>query len=134
MAKEAVDYFASVGYNCPLNKNPADYFLSLLSADTYAETGNTDKTYEEFNEEMAEKYRQSDRYIKIECNKDAPELTTEYINSRKYTSTWFQQFKILYKRATLNYIRHMYDEVLKMISMIILALLVLTIVYDVYLK
>ena len=130
-ARDAVTYFASINYPCPSNKNPADYFMSLLSEDTYSHTGNVQKTYPEFIEEMGKKYLEGPKCRIAECNPQMPELTDDFVRQRKFKASWMQQFHILYKRASLNSLRLLGDEILRIFTIIVLGLFMLALYYDI---
>jgi hypothetical protein len=127
----ATGYFASQGFDCPKNKNPADYFMSLLSEASFKKVVNTTKTYSEFINGLGDLYEASDLKTKIEINQEMPELTDEYIVARKYEASWFRQFFTLYKRANVNCSRQMMDNVLRFITVIVLSLFILALYYDV---
>ncbi|KAJ2699964.1 hypothetical protein FB645_005146 [Coemansia sp. IMI 203386] len=45
---ESIDYFASIGYQCPMHENPADYFVDLMTLDYRSEEALT-KSKEQVN-------------------------------------------------------------------------------------
>jgi hypothetical protein len=126
-----VEYFSSIGYSCPINKNPADFFMSLLSEDSYSETGQTEKSYEKFVESIAVKYLESPKCVKVECDPQMIELTDEYVHQRKYKAPWLVQFKILFGRSILNSRRLFFDQLLKFIGLFFNSLLLLSLYYKV---
>eukprot|EP00826_Nyctotherus_ovalis_P023141 TRINITY_DN1780_c0_g1_i11.p1 TRINITY_DN1780_c0_g1~~TRINITY_DN1780_c0_g1_i11.p1 ORF type:complete len:674 (-),score=180.39 TRINITY_DN1780_c0_g1_i11:236-2257(-) len=130
-AKDAVAYFATIGHQCPITKNPADYFMSLLSSDTFSRIGHTDKTYPEFIEDLAQKYVEGPKFTKVECDPAMPELTDEFVHQRKYRASGFAQFVILLHRAVLNCARLFVDEITRTISIIILGLFMMGLYYDI---
>lgn len=129
VAKDTVNYFGSIGYHCPTDKNPADYFMSLLSADTYSQIGNTDKTYAEFIEGLAQKYVEGPKFTKVEPDSSMPELTDEFVQQRKYKAGFCRQFQILIGRSIKNCARLFVDEIMRIISMIILGLFMIVLFY-----
>lgn len=130
-AKDAVSYFGALGYQCPITKNPADYFMSLLSSDTYDQIGHTDKTYAEFIEDLSIKYTESDKFTKVECDPNMPELTDEFVGLRKYKASGFAQFLILIHRSVLNCARLFVDEITRMIGICILGLFMIALYYNI---
>lgn len=130
-AKDAVAYFGSIGYQCPMTKNPADYFMALLSSDTYAQAGHTDKTYPEFIEDLAQKYIEGPKFTKAECDPTMPELTDEFVHQRKYKANFWKQFTILMHRSVVNSVRLLVDEIMRTITIIILGLFMIALYYDI---
>eukprot|EP00826_Nyctotherus_ovalis_P004756 TRINITY_DN1104_c0_g5_i2.p1 TRINITY_DN1104_c0_g5~~TRINITY_DN1104_c0_g5_i2.p1 ORF type:complete len:667 (-),score=156.46 TRINITY_DN1104_c0_g5_i2:175-2175(-) len=131
VAKDAVAYFATIGYECPMTKNPADYFMSLLSSDTFARIGHTDRTYEEFIEDLAQKYIEGPKFTKVECDSSMPELTNDFVHERKYKAGGFTQFGILLERAVINRYRLFIDEFVRMIAIVVLGLFMISLYYDI---
>lgn len=130
-AKDAVRYFSSIGYACPVNKNPADYFMSLLSSDTYSQIGHTDKTYADFIQDLAQKYIEGPKYTKVECDPNMPELTDEFVHQRKYKAGFCRQFQILLGRSVKNCARLFVDEVMRIATMVILGLFMMALFYNI---
>lgn len=130
-AKDAVGYFATIGYQCPMTKNPADYFMALLSADTYTQSAHTDKTYPEFIEDLAQKYIEGPKFTKVECDPTMPELTDEFVHQRKYKANFWQQLMILMHRAVVNSARLFVDEIMRTVSIIVLGLFMIALYYDI---
>ncbi len=124
-------YFAGIGHPCPSNKNPADFFMSLLSEDTYKQNAKTDTTYAQFIEDMGKKYLESPGCKKVECDPSMPELTDEFVRKRKYKASWFEQFITLYKRACLHNARLFGDEIFQIFAIILFSLFMLALYYDV---
>ena len=68
-ARFSVDYFRSIGYECPDLTNPADYFMSMMSIETYQnqsingehhhEEQRIQKLYERKVKYLADKYEES---------------------------------------------------------------------------
>jgi len=131
LAKDAVAYFGSIGHNCPVTKNPADYFMSLLSSDTFASIGHTDKTYPEFIEDLSKNYIQSSKFTKVECDPTMPELTDEFVKLRKYKAGGFGQFLILFHRSIRNCSRLFVDEITRMIGIMVLGLFMVSLYYNI---
>jgi len=130
-AKDAVAYFDSIGYSCPVTKNPADYFMSLLSSDTFTSIGHTDKTYPEFIEDLSQKYVGGPKFTKVDCDPTMPKLTDEFVHQRKYKAAWFSQFFILLHRSIRNCARVFIDQITGVIGTIILGLVMVVLYYKI---
>ena len=126
-----MSYFSSIGYQCPTNKNPADYFMSLLSSDTYKQFRRSDLSYSDFIEGLSQQYANSSKFIKVELDPNMPELTNKFVHERKYKAGLWTQFVILLGRGVLNCARLLKDDIMSLISDIIIALLMMTLFYDV---
>jgi ABC-type multidrug transport system ATPase subunit len=131
VAKDAVSYFGSIGYHCPVTKNPADYFMSLLSSDTFASIGHTDKTYPEFIEDLSMKCAEGPKFTRVECDPSMPELTDDFVHQRKYKAKWFIQFLILLHRSVRNCARLFLDEITRAVALIILGLFMISLYYGI---
>ena len=105
--------------------------MSLMSEDTYALTGNVEKTYVEFIEDLGKKYLEGPKYRKAECDPQMPELTDDFVHKRKFKASGLEQFIILYRRSNLNSWRLFSDEIVRVFSMVIFALFMLALYYDV---
>lgn len=105
--------------------------MQLLSTDTYTQIGHSDKTYEEFVEDLEAKYKEGSKFTVVECDPNMPELTTEYVHQRKYRASWCRQFGILFHRATTNCIRLLGHEFVRVITVIVIGLCMMAIYYKV---
>lgn len=105
--------------------------MSLLSEASFKKVVDTKKTYPEFINGLGDLYEASDLKTKVEFSHDLPELTDEFIRARKYEASWFMQFVTLYKRANVNCWRQMLDNVVRVLSIVILALFLLAMFYNV---
>jgi len=117
-----------------MDQNPSDYFMNLLSEETYLRSiKNTEqnaendksKTYEEFIKDLNKKYEDGPLKCKIEKNPDIPELTDSFIAERKYTPGWCEQFTILFQRCMLNQIRLLGDNIIRLAVIVIFGLFML---------
>ncbi|KAI9093004.1 P-loop containing nucleoside triphosphate hydrolase protein [Phlyctochytrium arcticum] len=104
---EAVQHFAGLGYPCPPRKNPADWFLDLLTIDEETAT-----------EDMArvkgfhEAYRKLDdvsgggtndtKGVKLDA---VPPTSTDPNPSTGWSNSWPVEFAILFRRAWLDVCR-----------------------------
>lgn len=115
-ARLSVDYFGSIGFQCPDLSNPADFFMSMMSIesienDTATETGSVlvdkDKIaemYEQTIRLLVEKYQESNL---VNDHKAIHPEIQEIGNSQEgeYYTGFFYQWKLLANRNFMNLIR-----------------------------
>jgi len=99
-AKESVNHFTSLGYECPKNFNPADYLIDVV-------TMNSDTIVKN----LSEKYRESvisrgvmSTISNIQTNSPEIHLGKEF--SQEYASSFFRQIMVLSKRVVKNNLRN----------------------------
>ena len=107
--------------------------MSLQSSDTFKKTGNTNLTYEEFIEDLAEKYRNSPIFTKAISDESLPELDDKFVHQRKYKASCLRQFVILTERSMLNCARQIKDQCSRIVGIILLGLFMICLYYDVFL-
>ena len=74
-ANEAVDYFITHGYQCPLDFNPSDYFLDILSPDTRSQTA--DETSHKQIASLGDHWQQhQQQQLELELNRVSAAATT----------------------------------------------------------
>src|SRR5688500_8172763 len=124
-AAESLDHFASLGYECPKNYNPADYLIDLV---TMSSEGTI--------QTLARSYRESVQYNEIrkvmqnvQSEGNPFEGQSDLIG--EYASSWSTQFKVLAKRTFLHNIRNPYLIRTQYILTVSLALLIGTIYWHV---
>lgn len=102
-AKEALNFFKSVGYPCPVNFNPADYFIQTLAV----VPGNEEACRARV-ETVCDAYDKSD--INQELVSYAESMTANpklsgiiyeeaFSSTSRYESSWFQQFAAVFVRC-----------------------------------
>ena len=93
-ANTAVEYFTSIGEPCPRNKNPAEFFMTMMTEEK------ADATKEQRLVKFTEAYEKSEmskRYLEEE--KALTKFENCNMDKLKYAATWPSQFAILYARA-----------------------------------
>ena len=90
-------------------------------------------TYEEFIEDLAEKYRNSPIFTKAISDESLPELDDKFIHQRKYKANCFKQFIILLERSIINCARQLKDQLSRVVGIIVLGLFMICLYYDVFL-
>jgi len=101
-SKEATNYFAALGYECPPNFNPADHIIDVVSMNSNSVV-----------KELALRYRES--YLSnsvasslntIQTNPVPAHINSEYM--QEYASPFYKQLWILSKRVIRNNLRNFY--------------------------
>ncbi len=138
-ADNAVPYFANLGYQCPPNYNPADFFVDLISevrmapspveipdvnvTDTVRRRRATRKLDQDRVTHMLETWGQ-DHDI------EAPDLSNSMLTVRRmkklplYRSSWIVQFVTLLTRQYINVSRDTAATFMRATQMLILAIVV----------
>ena len=135
-ARLAVDYFSSIGYKCPEQNNPADYFMTIMSieSETSVESESDDPAIIKRSQtEIFDKYTKKIEYFhncyqKSELRNDHdamhPEIKTLTDADRDGGSvSWMYQLGLLTKRNFLNIVRLPQTSTVKVIVTIITAIL-----------
>jgi ABC-type multidrug transport system ATPase subunit/ABC-type multidrug transport system permease subunit len=108
-AEKVLDYFKEIGYQCPDDQNPMDYYIDLVKKSS-PET--LDILYNEFNSST------NPQIIDFVQNKKEGEMTK--IN--KYASCC-TQFGVLFKRAFFNFIRNKFAIPIRIFQIVFIAVL-----------
>ncbi|KAJ1889718.1 hypothetical protein LPJ66_007880 [Kickxella alabastrina] len=111
----AIDYFASIGFQCPMHENPADYFVDLMTLDYRSDEAlgrskeQVDIMVKKFSvhlKQLAVKDSSQAKnfwngHLKIDSN-----LLTEEVDTTQ--NGWFYEFRALYRRDWTNIVRNTY--------------------------
>lgn len=115
-ARFSVDYFSSIGFQCPDLSNPADFFMSMMSIesienDAATETGSfmhdrarIEQIYAETIKLLVDKYYESDLCNDHKAKHPECEPITDSRDAHVQTSFCYQ-FKLLAQRNFMNLIR-----------------------------
>jgi len=108
-AREAENYFSSIGFQAPPSFNPADFFVDLLSIDprTPEKESTTRQRIEYVGEKHAEFYRppDGDKLPKSEDVESANLLDDEYMNTeapskkKNFQNSWIKELVVLSGRS-----------------------------------
>jgi hypothetical protein len=122
-AKDALDYFAALGYECPPNYNPADFLLGLLSVSTTTSLSSLSPSpsptksggkKSSAREHLISSYAQySSKKEDIESGgrgQQKSELPAPSKGS-DYPASWFQQFLILLHRSLVLQKPKIFDKI-----------------------
>jgi ABC-type multidrug transport system fused ATPase/permease subunit len=102
---ELLPYFSKLGFNCPGNSNPADYFVDLVSVDPRSEeTASVDRARVKFIEDEAAKYFQQEiaSFVDESTPSESPVMNFQSDDKAK----WIIQLYILTKRFYVNSYRN----------------------------
>ncbi|CAM4591171.1 broad substrate specificity ATP-binding cassette transporter ABCG2 [Caretta caretta] len=150
-AKQALNYFSSIGFQCEPFNNPADFFLDVINGDSTAvaasrgdqssldnggtgggvigdEEQNADRSVVET---LHQQYLNSSQYRdtreelkKVELSQQNEQGKSRHVNEVTYANGFFTQLYWVSKRAIKNLIRNPQASVAQIAVTIILALIV----------
>ena len=130
-ANKSIKYFSQLGYQCPVYSNPADYFMEVMSIESYE--------IDAENQEMLIKRKSvaedqfiakidtlSNNYENSEYKWNVDDKHPEAIaiadqNIQQYTASYLLQFYLLTQRSTRNNLRLKLTSYVKIISALITA-------------
>ncbi|EAR86435.1 ABC-2 family transporter protein (macronuclear) [Tetrahymena thermophila SB210] len=108
---KVIDYFGSFGFQCPHLSNPADYFMSIMHAESEENRNNYKVYFENFEKKLSD-----------EISKEIDQHGTELILHKSAQASFFTQVSILIKRNFKNVQRNPMEFRAKIIQAIILGL------------
>ncbi|KAJ2761721.1 hypothetical protein IWQ56_005196 [Coemansia nantahalensis] len=108
----AIDYFAGIGYPCPVHENPADYFVDLMTLD-YRSDEALAKSRERV-QSLADAFAQNEKgavassaATAATTDKSSPELDAEAAAAHSLPrNNWFYEYATLARRDWLNLLRN----------------------------
>jgi len=136
-ANKSERYFESIGFKVPEFSNPADYYMAMMSIESYDVEDTGDK-YQKSKEEIQEDYRQKIQnfYLEYEksdlkCNSEevdpeAPPLSDQW-DVVTYRANIFKQYFLILMRSFLNLVRIPLASYVKVISIIIISVMIILI-------
>ena len=112
----SVKYFKSIGFSCPPQTNPADYFMFIMSIEAYDDPDHHDqelvkKSKSKIEDDYIEKIQfMHDKYENSELKIDPDDLHPDstWFNDeaeKKYSAPFIKQFYLLLIRALKSIIR-----------------------------
>ncbi|PIA15271.1 hypothetical protein COEREDRAFT_82231 [Coemansia reversa NRRL 1564] len=127
----AIDYFAGIGYQCPMHENPADYFIDLMTldfrtkealADSRSRVAGLAQNFIEYRS----KHKQADNMPGLHAGEkseltsvsDAPLVEASPRNS------WIFEYKTLVHRDSINLMRNMTFLLSQGVQSLVTALIV----------
>ncbi|NXL37990.1 ABCG2 protein, partial [Glaucidium brasilianum] len=143
-AKQALEYFSSIGYECEPFNNPADFFLDIINGDSTAvaaskedhgpvDTGKVAEGNMDSNvvDLLHQKYLNSSLYQstkealgKVELGQGSKQRVSTQEHEITYANGFFTQLYWVSKRSLKNLIRNPQASVAQIAVTIILALVV----------
>ncbi|EAR86408.2 ABC-2 family transporter protein (macronuclear) [Tetrahymena thermophila SB210] len=108
---KVIDYFGSFGFQCPHLSNPADYFISIM----HAESEKNRKSYKVYFENFEKK-------LSDDISKEIDQHGTKLILQKSAQASFLTQVSILIKRNFKNVQRNPMEFRAKIIQSIILGL------------
>ncbi|KAJ1933413.1 hypothetical protein GGF37_006738, partial [Kickxella alabastrina] len=109
----AIDYFANIGFQCPMHENPADYFVDLMTLD-YRSDEALASSKEQVNH-LVEKFEEYTRQQGL--SRDSGEKSLEVVKSTDSNieayqdpeiprNNWFYEYSTLARRDWMNALRN----------------------------
>lgn len=143
-ANLAVDYFKSIGYNCPDLTNPADYFMTIMSIENIelevddgpitSMANHTAKIEAEYAKQIdiLDSYYQSTEDLKNDPTAQHPDVTPLTGNEVDITvqTSFFFQFNLLARRNFLNLLRLPQTSYVKLLTTCMTAIFAVLLFYD----
>ncbi|KAJ2066939.1 hypothetical protein GGH13_005510 [Coemansia sp. S155-1] len=105
----AIEYFANIGYQCPMHENPADYFIDLMTLDYRSDDAlNRSKAQVK---QLADKFAEHEAQLATYTNSEKPssvsgkgvEFSGELDLPR---NNWFSEYSTLARRDWANALRN----------------------------
>ena len=143
-ARLSVDYFSSIGFQCPDLSNPADYFMTMMSIESIEmedavdnNSGITDKNqiedkYLERITEFVDKYETTTslRNNEEEIHPGLREMDSGAPNQDAVTTGFFYQFGLLCQRNFLNLLRLPQTSYVKLLTTCLTAVFAILLFFD----
>ncbi|KAK7113491.1 broad substrate specificity ATP-binding cassette transporter ABCG2-like isoform X2 [Littorina saxatilis] len=142
---DSLEYFDSIGYTCEAHNNPPDFFLDVINGDSTAiaaSSSNVKKGTDEITVDvdgdglghtLAQKYKSSAWYskltaelepIKQDFHRRSQDGTLVLMKKVEYATSFVTQFRVVCARTVKNLIRSPQASILQLIIMVIFALIV----------
>ncbi|NXS11245.1 ABCG2 protein, partial [Neodrepanis coruscans] len=141
-AKQALEYFSSIGYECEPFNNPADFFLDVINGDSTAvaaskedhrpeDKGKADNVDSSVVDVLHQKYLSSSLYqstkealSKVELGRGSKRRVSKQEHEITYANGFLTQLYWVSKRSLKNLIRNPQASIAQIAVTIILALVV----------
>ncbi|KAK0675051.1 ABCG2 protein, partial [Pygoscelis papua] len=141
-AKQALEYFSSIGYECEPFNNPADFFLDIINGDSTAvaaskedhrsvDTGKEDNVDSSVVDVLHQKYLNSSLYQstkealgKVELGRGSKQRVSKQGHEITYANGFLTQLYWVSKRSLKNLIRNPQASIAQIAVTVILALVV----------
>uniref|UniRef100_A0A7S1THM9 Probable ATP-dependent transporter ycf16 n=1 Tax=Compsopogon caeruleus TaxID=31354 RepID=A0A7S1THM9_9RHOD len=126
-AAGAITYFSSISFNCPMQFNPADYFIDLLSVDPRSpELESRSKRRIEFLGDVFQNYAREKplhiTYSPQQIEENAVQMA-ELEKAVKYQSSWGREFGLLLKRSFQLMAREKTANIARFVQVLIFSIL-----------
>lgn len=136
---EVIEYFSSLGFQCPTYSNPADYlFMFVLNKEPINEEEQQNPSLidtrletiqHNFEEKIQKNEKKHPRLEEFEITTSAITKSKKY--EHRFTTNFWTQFVFLFRRAFQNYIRNKLIVQIKFMQAIIIGLFVGLTYFDV---
>ena len=142
----AVDYFSSIGYQCPRLTNPSDYFMKIMNESGVLldmmekdQSKNASKNALQMTEQQIEEQfvQRLEHYNKAYAQSGMREkalsgLHTEVVSTKEHSKvSWLKQFWYIFVRKCQDEIRSPMEAKMKIVQMIVFAAIMMIVFNDV---
>ncbi|KAJ2155977.1 hypothetical protein GGF46_005490 [Coemansia sp. RSA 552] len=100
----SIDYFSSIGYQCPMHENPADYFIDLMTLDYRTEEALANSRAQ--IKGLAEKFEESGMSDKASSKNSDVGYGMEVSPRELPRNNWFYEYSTLARRDWVNHLRN----------------------------
>lgn len=138
-ADKSEEYFASIGYKVPEFSNPADYYMAMMSIESYdvedsPDQGVVQKSKTVIQEEYSQKiqwFYDEYEWSALKCDADEVDPNAPPLGDQKdiitYKANFCKQYFLILIRAMRNLIRIPLASYVKIITTIIVSLMIILI-------
>ncbi|KAJ1812244.1 hypothetical protein LPJ75_003744, partial [Coemansia sp. RSA 2598] len=128
--RSAIGYFASIGYQCPVHENPADYFIDVMTLDFRNEAALAESrarvtglvySFIDHNSKSCQPERTRFRYL---CDRDIATAEYEAYFETHDRNSWISEYKVLAHRDWVNLMRNFSFLISQAVQSLMTALLV----------
>lgn len=128
---DMIEYFANIGFACPDNANPADYFIDLISVDIKSST-TTLKNKRKFRDiirKASQMVPNRNNYTSGRNITELYEVVHQHNSYKHYQVSWIRQYLVLVQRQYMNERRNIRGVISPLILITVLGLIVMCIYY-----
>lgn len=127
----SIDYFASIGYQCPVHENPADYYIDIMTLD-YRNDEALEKSKNQIKE-LADKFAEQHPPMSLGSSPDGSTKEAALLDDASPTASidrapsrnnWLYEYVMLARRDWLNVCRNVPFLISQVVQAIFMGLLI----------